>query len=158
MKFLLLLVAALASASNAVTTVPHQGDPAPNIGVNSNGTSVFTNYDSFKTNGQAFLLYEAASARETPNVKFTTLVVKWVSAATFSDDSTRPAYAARVLGYRLGKTLQHYIATNKQIVLDGGKPQLMSSSYSPQGNVLRVSYDLDVRRLDEPFLGRRATH
>ena len=158
MKFLLLLVAALASASNAVTTVPYQGDPAPNIGVNVNGTSVFTNHDNLKTNGQAFLLWEGHLMYETPDVNITASYVRWVSAATFSDDSTRPAYAARVLGYRLGKTLQHYIATNKQIVLDGGKPQLMSSSYSPQGNVLRVSYDLDVRRLDEPFLGRRATH
>jgi len=84
MKFLLLLVAALASASATVTTVPHEGDPAPNIGANVNGTSVFANYDNLKTNGQAFWLYEMAITYETPEANITASLLDWVSAATFA--------------------------------------------------------------------------
>jgi len=136
MKFFLLLVAAWASASNAVTTVPHQCDDPPAIGYNVNGTSVFTNYDNLKTNGQAFMLIETAVNYETPAANVTGALVNWLSAATFSDDSDRPAYASCVLNVYLGSTLQDNIAAGAQIAVLDPKPQLMSSSYSSQGNVL----------------------
>jgi len=82
--------------------------------------SVFTKYDNFKTNGQAFCLYEIAVTLETPlaNIMFSS--VKWISAVRFSDDSALTSYASRVVSYFLGDTLQDFIAAGSlEPLLDG---------------------------------------
>ena len=101
---LLLLLAAAVMLAHAATTVPHQGEPPPNTGFNTKNTSVFTNYDNFKENGQAFLLFEASFTSETPRENVSGVILDWLSAATFSVAPLPPAVNARIASTYLGST------------------------------------------------------
>ena len=130
---LLLLLAAAVMLADAATTVPHQGEPPPPIGINTNGTSVFTNYDNLKEKGQAFLLYQASFTFETPGQNITYVAISWLSAATFSVAPLPPAVNARVVG-----CLNARINSAKPGKTSTAKAQLYSSSYSAQVNAMEA--------------------
>jgi len=148
---LLLLLTAAVMLAHATTTVPYQGDPAPNTGTNTNGTSVFTNYDNFKENGQAFLLREAHSLYETPGKNITYVAIEWLSAATFSVAPLPPAVNARIVRTRLGSSYQDALNAGAQTSAGSTRAHLYSSSYSAQVNameaVITPTKDDDTLRL-----------
>jgi len=133
MILLLLLTAVTLTAHATTTTVPHQGEPPPPIGINTNGTSVFTNYDNLKEKGQAFLLYQASFTFETPGQNITYVAISWLSAATFSVAPLPPAVNARVVG-----CLNARINSAKPGKTSTAKAQLYSSSYSAQVNAMEA--------------------
>jgi len=133
---LLLLLAAAVMLADAATTVPHQGEPPPNTGFNTKNTSVFTNYDSFKENGQAFLLNQGRFTYETPRKNVTYNVVHWLSAATFSAAPLPPAVNARIVRAFLGSTLQDLLDAGARTSSTSIRTELYSSSYSAQVNAM----------------------
>jgi len=118
---------------HAATSIPNEGNDPPKTGFNTNGTSIFTNYDNFKASGQAFLLAERTIVYETPYYKSVSIaVIEWLSAATFSAAHLPPAVNARGIAFPLGSAV-------KDLGNAGGLfafSRLYASSYSAQVNAM----------------------
>jgi len=139
MKAILILTAV--TLANAATTVNFQGFPAPNTGFNLKNESIFTNYDNFKSSGQAFQLWDANTVREAP--KNDTIKLKWLSAATFSASPLPPAVNSRVVSFKIRGDGSISAAAS-----------LYASSYSAQDNVMEQVFtetydDSTVRGWDD---------
>ena len=117
---------------HAATSIPNEGNDPPKTGFNTNGTSIFTNYDNFKANGQAFLLAERTLVYETPHKNVSIAFIEWLSAATFSAAHLPPAVNARGILFPLGSAV-------KDLGNAGGLfafSRLYASSYSAQVNAM----------------------
>ena len=138
---------------HAATSIPNEGNDPPKTGFNTNGTSIFTNYDNFKANGQAFLLYEASLVLETPYQNVSVATILWISAATFSAAHLPPAVNARGILFPLGSAV-------KDLGNAGGLfafSRLYASSYSAQVNAMEqvltgTDDDWTIRSWDDGLL------
>jgi len=145
MKFfpLALFYTSFSAATTATTVVPNTGKPLPSIGENLDGDSVFTNYDTLKTNKQAFLLGTGYMQHEYPgSEQVSGTFLKWISSATFSNTTTSPSYTARIISYMSADFISDALAAGSTIAEEqaqtGGDPDLMASMYIPQMNINQI--------------------
>jgi len=141
---------------HAATRIPNEGNDPPKTGFNTNGTSIFTNYDNFKANGQAFLLSERSFVYETPRKNVSITVIEWLSAATFSAAHLPPAVNARGILFNLGSAVKDLVNAGAQILLSN-TPCLYASSYSAQVNAMEqvltgTDDDWTIRSWDDGLL------
>ena len=137
--------------------IPNEGNDPPKTGFNTNGTSIFTNYDNFKANGQAFLLAERTLVYETPHKNVSIAFIEWLSAATFSAAHLPPAVNARSILFPPGSAVKDFGNAGAQISLSKSYAALYASSYSAQVNAMEqvlilTDDDWTIRSWDDGLL------
>ena len=142
---------------HAATSIPNEGNDPPKTGFNTNGTSIFTNYDNFKANGQAFLLYEASLVLETPYQNVSVATILWISAASFSAAHLPPAVNARSILFPLGSAVKDLNNAGSQVDFLKSYASLYASSYSAQVNAMeqvltQTTDDWTLRSWDDGLL------
>ena len=139
--FLTMSVFLIGASSSGLTTVPnHYGNALPVIGNNTDGGSVFTNYDNLKKNNQGFFLKKFINQYEAPAaVPVEIVTLHWIANPTFSTDPMMHAYVAKSLAVFLGNSQVDIIAQGAESLTNASRTQLITATYVPQTNVIEMN-------------------